>query len=82
VVETVNQLPEFHIEYPPSFLKEKKIVKGFEEKSEVSFSNCVGCVDGLLIWMHKPSEKDAKKAGVGRNNSCVAKRVSLVSTVR
>ena len=35
MVETVNQLPEFHIEYPPSLLKVKKIAKGFKEKSEV-----------------------------------------------
>jgi hypothetical protein len=32
----------------------------------VVFSNCTGCINGLLIWMHKPLEKDAKKAGVDR----------------
>jgi hypothetical protein len=46
--------------------EQKKIAKKFEEKSEVGFSNCAGCVDGLLIWMHKPSEKDVKKARVDR----------------
>jgi hypothetical protein len=66
VVEAVNQLPEFHIKYPRSLSKQKKIAKGFKEKSEVGFSNCAGCVDGLLIWTHKPLEKYAKKAGVGR----------------
>ena len=74
VVDAMNQLTEFHIEYPRSLAEQKKIAKGFEEKSEVGFSNCAGCIDGLLIWMHKPSEKDAK--------SYVAERVSLVSIVR
>ncbi len=31
----------------------------------MGFSNSAGCIDGLLIWTHKPSEKDKKKAGVG-----------------
>ena len=66
VVDAVNQLPNFHIEYPRSRAEQMKIAKGFEEKSDVGFSNCAGCIDGLLIWTHKPSEEDAKKAGVGR----------------
>ena len=49
VVEAVNQLREFHIEYPKSATEQKQIAKGFEEKSEVGFSNCVGCIDGILI---------------------------------
>jgi hypothetical protein len=39
VVEAVNQLPNFHIEYTRSLTEQKKIAKGFEEKSEVGFSN-------------------------------------------
>jgi len=65
-VEAVNQLHEFHIEYPKSATEQKKIAKAFEENSEVGFSNCAGCIDGILIWTHKPTEKDAAKAGVGR----------------
>ena len=68
MVDAVNQLPNFHVEYPRSRAEQMKIAKGFEEKSEVGFSNCACCIDGLLIWTHKPSEEDAKKAGVGRKN--------------
>jgi hypothetical protein len=66
----------------PFLLKVKKIAKGFEEKSEVGFSNCAICVDGLLIWTHKPSEKGVKKAGVGRKKFLCGQRVSLILTVR
>jgi hypothetical protein len=66
VVEATNQVVEFYIEYPKSRFEQKKIAKGFEEKSYVGFSNCAGCVDGVLIWTHKPSEKDASLAGVGQ----------------
>jgi hypothetical protein len=63
-------------------VEQKKIAKGFEEKSDIGFTNCAGCIDGLLILTHKPSEKDAKMAGVGRKKIYVAERVSLVSIVR
>jgi hypothetical protein len=42
VVEAVNQVPEFYIEYSKSHIKQKAIAKGFEEKSNVGFSNCAG----------------------------------------
>jgi hypothetical protein len=56
----------FYIEYSKSAAEQKKISKGFEKKSEVGFFNCAGCIDGILIWTHKPTEKYAAKAGVGR----------------
>jgi hypothetical protein len=68
VVEAVNQVLEFYIEYPKSHIKQKVILTGFEEKSNVSFPNCAGCIDGILIWTHKSLEKEAKMSGVGRKN--------------
>lgn len=66
VVEAVNLLPEFSIEYPKSHIKQKNIAQGFERASAVGFSNCAGAVDGLLIWILKPTEDDAAEAGIGR----------------
>jgi hypothetical protein len=66
VVEAINQVPEFYIEYPKSLIEQKAIAKGFEEKSDVSLSNCAGCIDGILIWTPKPTKKEAEMSGVGR----------------
>ncbi len=66
VVEAINQVPEFYIEYLKSLIKQKVMLKGFEEKSDVSFSNCAGCIDKVLILTHKPLKKEAKMSGVGR----------------
>ena len=66
VVEAVNLLPEFHIEYPKSHTEQMNIARGFEQASAVGFSNCAGAVDGVLIWILKPTEKDASAAGIGR----------------
>ncbi len=66
VIEAINQVPEFLIEYPKSLIEQNAIAKGFEEKSDVGFSNCAGCIDGILIWAHKPTKKEAEMSGVGR----------------
>ena len=39
---------------------------GFRDASKVKFDCCAGAIDGILIWMHKPSSKEAKNAGVGQ----------------
>ena len=78
VVEAVNLLPEFQIEYPKSHTEQMNIARGFEQASAVGFSNCAGAVDGLLIWILKPTEKDASAAGIGRKNSYVDERANSV----
>jgi hypothetical protein len=68
VVEAVNSCDEFSIEYPASETAQLKIAHEFENVSEVKFSNCGGAIDGILIWILKPSEEDANDAGCGRRN--------------
>ncbi len=76
VVEATNQVAEFYIKYPKSLIAQKAIAKGFEEKSDTSFSNWAGFVGGVLIWTHKPSEKEDNMSGVGRKKFLSAERVS------
>lgn len=66
VVEAVNLVPEFQIEYPKSHTEQMNIARGFEQASAVGFTNCAGAVDGVLIWILKPTEKDESSAGIGR----------------
>jgi hypothetical protein len=68
VVEAVNSCDEFSIEYPASETAQLKIAHEFENDSEVKFNNCGGAIDGILIWILKPSEEDANDAGCGRRN--------------
>jgi hypothetical protein len=37
VVEAVNLLPEFHIEYPKSYTDQKNIARGFEQQVLLDF---------------------------------------------
>ena len=66
VVDAVNNLDEFIIEYPDYEEVQLEIARKFQSVSEVNFSNCAGAIDGILIWIVKPSEEDAANAGCGR----------------
>ncbi len=39
------------------------IVKGFYDVSSAGFGCCAGAVDGILNWIHEPSQKDCTEAG-------------------
>ena len=65
VVEAVNNLDVFIIEYPDSEDVQLEIACKFQSVSEVNFSNCAGAIDGILIWMLKPLYEDAANAGCG-----------------
>ncbi len=66
VVEAVNKLPAMNIEYPSDIEEQMMIARGFCNASKVKFDCCAGAIDGILIWMHKPSLKEAEAAGVGQ----------------
>jgi hypothetical protein len=77
VVEAVNSCDESSIEYPESKTAQLKITHDFENVSKVKFSNCAGAIDGILIWILKPSEEDANEAGCGRRIFFVVARENL-----
>ncbi len=56
----MNNLHEFKIEYPSCVDEQKRIAAGFERVSEVGFDICAGAIDGVLIWIQKPSLREAK----------------------
>ena len=75
VVDAVNRFPGFMIELPASHEAQHELAAGFKGKSEAYFDCCVGAVDGILIWIHRPSKSccdaigcDAGKFFCGRKN--------------
>ena len=63
VVEAINSHPAFNISYPASHNQQRIIADGFAQKSQAGFKCCTGAVDGILIWIHRPSADDCKEAG-------------------
>ena len=66
IVEAINLFRGMDILYPSDHNIQKKIAMGFCGASKVKFNRCAGAIDGILIWMHKPTFKDAEEAGVGQ----------------
>lgn len=65
-VEAVNKCPTFTISYPDSLEEQKRIAAEFQAASTPGITNCAGAIDGILIWILKPSLKESEIAGVGQ----------------
>jgi hypothetical protein len=64
IVESINNCPQFDISYPESVEEQRKIAAGFKAASAPGIQNCAGAIDGILIWMLKPSLKEASRSGI------------------
>ena len=68
VVDAVNLLPEFFIQYPDDCNRQKAVAAAFQTASTVRFDSCAGAIDGILIWMTKPTNPHCAEAGVRPKN--------------
>jgi len=64
VVDAVFYCDALHLCYPTDHEKQEAMAQRFKEKSGCDFNNCVGCVDGMLVWTNMPSE-DPDEIGCG-----------------
>jgi hypothetical protein len=62
VVDALNQHPDLAIKYPEDHDEQERIAAGFKKKSGAGFDCCAGAVDGILIWIHKPSFECTREA--------------------
>jgi hypothetical protein len=45
------------------YSSQHRVAKEFQSKSSIGISCCVGAIDGILIWIHKPSDSDCDMLG-------------------
>ena len=64
VVDAVNQCDQIAITFT-SHEKQQQIASRFAQKSDVGFDNCVGCIDGILIWTNQPTKNVVEEVGLG-----------------
>ena len=70
------------IKFISSHTEQLSVARGFERKSSAGFNCCVGIVDGILVWLSKPTETEYKKVGVGSAKFfCGRKKFGLVGIV-
>ena len=65
---SINSHPDFEIKFPSCHDGQRDIADGFRNLSKADINWCVGCIDGILMWILKPSEEECRKAHVGSGN--------------
>ena len=58
IVDAIHASTELDIRYPDNHQDQMKVAQGFKEKSTINIDNCAGAIDGILIWIHKPTIRD------------------------
>ena len=66
VVVAVNEFQMFDIKYPELAEEQRKISIEFQKVSAANFNICAGAIDGILIWIKKPTSANAERAGSGQ----------------
>ena len=57
VNDAINKHPQFNIAYLADHNAQHAIAQGFAKVSKAGFKCCARAIDGILIWIHKPSKK-------------------------
>ena len=65
VVDAINSSRLLDISYPSCHKVQASIAIAFREKSTIKIDNCGGAIDGILIWIQKPSKPDVERLGIG-----------------
>ena len=65
VCDAVNSSEELAFKFPECHHEQRRIAEGFRQKSKAGFRYCCGAIDGLLIWMEKPSLTSCEEAACG-----------------
>ena len=66
VVDAVNKCDELKFEFP-NHSQQKTIARGFKGMSGAGFSTVIGAIDGILIWILKPTAKQCKDLGIAND---------------
>lgn len=67
VVDCVNHCEDLQLKFP-SHAEQQKISSGFKRKSGALFDCVIGCIDGMLIWITKPTKKECREEECGEKN--------------
>ena len=64
VVHATNISPSLQFRFPTTSEECKSTAYDLTFRSKAGFDNCVGCIDGMLLWTEKPFQKHCEKVGV------------------
>jgi DDE superfamily endonuclease len=65
VLRAVNSCGHLQISFPADHAVQRQLADGFRDRSAAGFGCCVGAIDGMLVWIERPSKKDCLEAQCG-----------------
>lgn len=65
VVRAINACSTLKIQFPDDHASQQQLADGFRERSDAGFGCCVAAIDGMLIWIERPSLRDCQSANCG-----------------
>ena len=77
VIDAVNSCEKLAFHFP-NHTQQQTIANGFQLMSGAKFGNVVGAIDGILIWMLKPSLRWCRISNCGESQYNVTGRTNLV----
>ena len=78
VTDAINQCPALAISFPTNYTRQQELAKDFQAVSKAGFMGCCGCLDGMLIWMHRPCAKECEEIRVGCSQFFCSRKTNMV----
>ena len=64
VIHATNVCTTLQFSFPTMLSECESISNVFSHRSKAGFSNCIGCINGMLVWTEKLSKKQCMEVGV------------------
>ena len=64
VVDVINSCLHLAVKFL-DHEQQQKVANGFKKKSSVNSDNCMGCIDGMLVWTNKPNKTTLGNCDIG-----------------
>ena len=64
VVHATNACTMLQFSFPTTSAECESIANEFSHRSKAGLCNCIGCIDGMLVWTEKTSKKQCMEVGV------------------
>jgi hypothetical protein len=85
VIDAINNESKLDIKLPMDHNEQLVLANQFKQKSDACFANCIGAIDSMLVWIHKPSKVECANTSIGEAKIfCGCKKIwiKLTSNVR
>jgi hypothetical protein len=75
IVDAIHASSQLDIKFPESYTAQAECVQGFKSKYSIIIDCCLGAIDGMFVWMNKPTIADQANIGFGPSKFFCGKKM-------